>query len=163
MEPAVTGWMAHERPFAFESGPIKFADDSTRFLHGSPQIPALYAAEAGYEIINEIGVDRIREKSLRQTERIFQLCDQYGYRTQTPREPELRGGTVVADVPYGDAVVKELTARDILVDYRPGAGIRMSPHFYTTDSEIESTFEVIESILKSGSYEKHLQKRGSQY
>ncbi len=163
LEPAVTGWMAHEHPFAFETGPIKFAQDSTRFLHGSPQIPALYAAETGYEIINRIGVSKIREKSLRQTGLIFDLCDRNGHQARTPREPERRGGTVVVDIPDGDAVVKELTARNILADYRPGAGIRISPHFYTLDSEIETTFEHIRDILKTKAHEKHLQKRGSLY
>jgi kynureninase len=163
LEPAVTGWAAHEHPFAFETGPIHLAQDSTRFLHGTPQISPLYQAQAGYEIINKIGVDKIREKSVRQTERIFGLAEEHGYGTQTPRSVEKRGGTVVIDVPNGDAVLKEMTARNVLADYRPGAGIRISPHFYTLDSEIESTFECIAEILKTKSYEKHLQQRGSLY
>jgi kynureninase len=163
IQPTVTGWMAHEHPFAFETGRIKLASKSTRFLHGSPQIPALFAAEAGYEIINRAGVARIREKSLRQTDLIFRLCDRQEYKIQTPRNPDQRGGTVVIDVPYGDAVVKEMTARNVLADYRPGAGIRVSPHFYTTDSEIVTTIETIREILDTRSYEKHLQQRGSQY
>ena len=163
IEPAVTGWMAHEHPFAFETGPIKYAHNSMRFLHGSPQIPALYGAQGGYEIINEIGVDQIRKKSLRQTEMIFALCDQQGYTTHTPRDPDQRGGTVVVDVPYGDAVLKELTAQNVLADYRPDAGIRISPHFYTLDSEIETTFHIMKQILETRSYEKHLQKKGSLY
>ncbi len=163
MEPTVTGWVAHEHPFAFEPGPIQYANDSMRFLHGSPQIPVLYAAEPGYDIINRAGVDRIRRKSLQQTTRMITLCDQRDFKVQTPRDPEKRGGTIVVDVPYGDAVVKELTARNILVDFRPRAGIRISPHFYTLDSEIDDTFEAIDEILKSKSYEKHLQQRGSLY
>ena len=163
IEPAVTGWMAHEHPFAFDNGPIRYAENSMRFLHGSPQIPALYAAEAGYEIINEIGVSRIREKSIRQTEMMFQLCEKYGYKTQTPREPDRRGGTVVVDLPHGDAILKEMTERNVLADYRPDAGIRISPHFYTLDSEIEHTFEVIEEIQTNKSFEKHLQHQGSAY
>jgi kynureninase len=163
IEPAVTGWMAHEHPFAFETGPIHYAGNSMRFLHGSPQIPALYAAEAGYEVINEIGVSKIREKSLHQTEKIFQMCDQRGYKTQTPRDPQRRGGTVVVDLPNGDAVLKEMTAQNVLADYRPEGGIRISPHFYTLDSEIDHTFDVIDRILKTRSFEKHLQQRGSLY
>jgi kynureninase len=163
LEPAVTGWVAHEHPFAFQTGPIRYADNSTRFLHGSPQIPVFYAARAGYEIVNEAGVENIRRKSLRQTDFIFRVCDKNGYKTQTPRDPEKRGGTVVVDVPMGDAVVKEMSARNVLVDYRPGAGIRISPHLYTLDSEIETTFDVIQDILKTKSYEKHLQERGSRY
>lgn len=163
LEPSVTGWVAHRHPFAFEAGPIQYADGSMRFLHGSPQIPALYAAEAGYELIGDIGIKAIRAKSLQQTKKIFDLCERYGFRVQTPREPEHRGGTVVVDVPSGDAVVKELTARNVLTDYRPGAGIRISPHFYTLDSEIETTFDEIQDILESKSYEKHLKQRGSLY
>jgi kynureninase len=163
LEPSVTGWVAHRDPFAFETGPIQYADGSMRFLHGSPQIPALYAAEAGYELIREIGIESIRAKSLQQTQKIFDLCDRYGFRVQTPRNPEHRGGTVVVDVPSGDAVVKELTARNVLTDYRPGAGIRISPHFYTLDSEIETTFHEIQAILESKSYQKHLEQRGSLY
>jgi len=163
IEPSVTGWMAHEHPFAFETGPIKYAENSMRFLHGSPHIPALYSAEAGYEIINDIGVEKIREKSLRQSELIFRYCDQYGFTTQTPRNPERRGGTVVIDVPFADAVLKEMTARNVLADYRPGAGIRISPHFYTLDSEIESTLHMIDEILKTKAYEKHLDHKGSLY
>jgi kynureninase len=163
IEPSVTGWVAHEHPFAFETGPIKYAANSMRFLHGSPQIPALYAAESGYELINEVGIPRIRENSLRQTEILFKLCERYDFKVQTPRTPEMRGGTVVVDVPYGDAVVKELTARNVLTDYRPGAGIRISPHFYTLDSEVESAFGQINDILVTKSYEKHLQARGSLY
>ncbi len=163
IQPSVTGWVAHEHPFAFETGPIKYANDSMRFLHGSPQIPVLYAAEPGYDIINRAGVDRIRKKSVQQTSRMIELCDQRKFKVQTPRDAEKRGGTIVVDVPYGDAVVKELTAHDILVDYRPGAGIRISPHLYTLDSEIDHTFEAIDEILKTKSYEKHLQQRGSLY
>lgn len=163
LEPTVTGWVAHEHPFSFEPGPIQYASGATRFLHGSPQIPVLYAAESGYEILGEIGVDRIRAKSLRQTSLIFEICDRHGWPVRTPRDPERRGGTVVVDIPSGDAVVKELAARDVLADYRPGAGIRISPHFYTTDEEILKTFEIIDEIVASRLYEKHLTQRGSQY
>jgi kynureninase len=67
LEPKTTGWMAHEHPFAFETE-MHYAPNVTRFLHGSPAIPALYAAESGYRIINSIGVNAIREKSVRQTQ-----------------------------------------------------------------------------------------------
>ncbi|HSP07277.1 MAG TPA: hypothetical protein VLR94_08875, partial [Acidobacteriota bacterium] len=131
--------------------------------HGSPQIPALYAAEPGYEIIGEVGVPAIREKSVRQTSRIFEICDAHGWPVRTPREVNRRGGTVVVDIPNGDAVVKEMAVRNVLADYRPGAGIRISPHLYTTEDDITSTFETIEDIVKTRAYEKHLQQRGSQY
>jgi kynureninase len=139
LEPAATGWMAHESPFAFESGRIRYASDAFRFLNGTPNVPALYSARSGYEIVAEIGVPAIREKSVRQTQRLIALADEAGFAVNTPRDPEKRGGVVIFDVPDGQAVTKELARREVLVDYRPGAGIRVAPHFYTSDEELERT------------------------
>jgi len=148
LEPKVTGWMAHKRPFEFEPGQIEYADDASRFLTGTPAIPALYAARSGYEIINQIGVPAIREKSLRQTQRLMELAEEAGFPVNTPRNPLHRGGTVTVDVPDGKAVTQELLRRDILVDYRPGAGIRIAPHFYTTDEEIDIVVSQILEICR---------------
>ena len=103
----------------------------TRFVQ-----PALYCARPGLQIISEIGVDRIRQKSKRQTARLIALADQRGWRVNTPRDPERRGGTVSIDMPSAREVCAELIARNILVDYRPNAGVRLSPHFYNTDEEL---------------------------
>ena len=156
LEPQVTGWMAHQAPFAFEPGEITYADDIHRFLHGSPAIPSLYAVESGYDIINEVGVERIRRKSIRQTTRLIALADEQGWRVNSPRDPAKRGGTVVVDVPQAAAVVQELARRSVLVDFRPGAGIRIAPHFYTTDEELEITIREIKDILDTKAYTKHL-------
>jgi kynureninase len=107
----------------------------------------LYSARSGYEIVREVGVERIREKSLRQTARLMELADAAGFRVNTPRDPAKRGGVVVLDVPDGAAVTKELARREVLVDYRPGAGIRVAPHFYTTDEEVERTVAEIKDIV----------------
>lgn len=147
--PAATGWMAHRAPFEFQPGPIEFADDATRFLNGTPAIPALYAAMSGYEIVAEIGVDRIRAKSLRQTQRLIELAEDAGLRFNGIRDTTQRGGVVIFDVPNGKEVTAELLRRDILVDYRPGAGIRIAPHFYTTDEELEFTIHSIRSIANT--------------
>jgi kynureninase len=149
LEPAATGWMAHESPFGFEGGPVRYSRDIFRFLNGTPNIPAMYAARSGYEIVGEIGVPAIREKSVRQTEHLIQLALQAGFRVNSPRDPAQRGGTVVIDVPDGKAVTAELARREILVDYRPQAGIRIAPHFYTADEEIEHTIRAIRSIVAS--------------
>lgn len=146
LEPAATGWMAHESPFGFEPGPVRYSHDIFRFLNGTPNIPAMYAARSGYEIVGEIGVPAIREKSVRQTERLIQLALEAGFRVNSPRDSSRRGGTVVIDVPNGKAVIQELTRREILVDYRPQAGIRVAPHFYTTDEEIDHTIREIRAI-----------------
>ncbi|MGE0682279.1 MAG: aminotransferase class V-fold PLP-dependent enzyme [Candidatus Binatia bacterium] len=156
LEPQVTGWMAHKSPFAFEPSEIAYADDMHRFLHGSPAIPTLYAADSGYDIINEIGVERIRAKSIHQTTRLIELAEEQGWRINSPRETKKRGGMIVVDVPHAAAVVQELERREVLVDFRPGAGIRIAPHFYTKDEELDITIREIRIILDTKAYEQHL-------
>ena len=146
LEPAATGWMAHRAPFDFEGSSIDFASDAFRFLNGTPNVPALYSARSGYEIIGEIGVQNIREKSIRQTQRLIDLADEAGLPVCTGRDPKLRGGVVILDVPNGKEVTKELARREVLVDFRPQAGIRIAPHFYTSDDELEHTVAEIRSI-----------------
>jgi kynureninase len=148
LEPAFTGWMAHEQPFEFAGGPMRYAGDAYRFMNGTPNVPALYAARTGYEIVNQIGVPAIREKSLRQTQRLMDLADEAGIRVNTCRTPELRGGVVTLEVPNGREVVKELERREVLADYRPGAGIRVAPHFYSTDEDVERTVAEIRQIVR---------------
>jgi kynureninase len=136
LQPKTTGWMAHEHPFAFETE-MHYAPNITRFLHGSPAIPALYAAESGYRIINEIGVAAIREKSLRQTQYLIKLAEEAGFQVTSPKDPAQRGGTITVWDDNAAAITKELIRREFIVDYRPGAGVRISPHFYTKDEELE--------------------------
>jgi kynureninase len=155
LEPRLTGWMAHKDPFAFVVGPTEYADNIYRFLNGSPNVPGMYAAMSGYEIINEVGVENIREKSIRQTTRLIGLAEEAGFRVNCPKDASVRGGTVVIDVPFGQQVTKELLRRDFLVDYRPGAGIRVAPHFYTKDEELGLTVEEIKRILETKAYEQH--------
>ena len=147
LQPAATGWMAHGRPFEFEGGAIDFAPDAFRFLNGTPSIPAIYSARSGYEIINEIGVEAIRGKSVRQTQRLIELADEAGIAVRSCRDPGQRGGVVILDVPNGKQVTQELARREVLVDYRPQAGIRIAPHLYTTDEEIDHTIHEIRSIM----------------
>ncbi|MCU1235070.1 MAG: Kynureninase [Candidatus Solibacter sp.] len=150
LQPAATGWMAHEEPFAFAGGPIRYTSDIFRFLNGTPNVPGMYAAESGYQIVNEVGVPAIREKSVRQTTMLIELAEEAGFAIRTCRNPAERGGVVVIDVPDGYQVTKELARREILVDYRPQAGIRVAPHFYTTDEEIHHTVSEIRSIVSAG-------------
>jgi len=149
MRPRVTGWAAHRAPFAFDPEPMDYAADACRFLNGTPAIPALYAARAGYEIILEAGVERIRAKSMRQTGRLIELAQEAGFPVRTPLDPGRRGGTVTIDVPRGQEITAELSRRDFLVDYRPGGGIRISPHFYTTDDELELVIREIAALPAS--------------
>jgi kynureninase len=152
LTPALTGWQAHARPFAFEPE-MEYADDAFRWLTGTPVIPALYAAVEGPRIVKRAGVERIRAKSMRQTARLIELADARGYRVTAPRNPEQRGGTVAFDVPHGYEVSETLLANDVLVDYRPNAGIRVAPHFYTSDEELERVVAMIDDILATGAWQ----------
>lgn len=146
LRPAATGWMAHRHPFEFASGPIDFAEDAFRFLNGTPGIPALYSARSGYEIVNQIGIEAIRAKSLRQTQRLIDLADEAGFPVRSCRDAESRGGVVVLDVPNGEEITRELGRREVLVDYRPNGGIRIAPHFYTADDELDRVIDEIQSV-----------------
>ncbi len=154
LEPTYTGWQAHARPFGFEEE-MEYAPGAARFLTGTPNVPAHYAGTAGYDLVEEIGVARIRENSLRQTQLLIELADQAGFEVRSPREPERRGGTVTMNVPEFPAVHAELTAREILCDFRPGAGIRLGPHYFTTDEEIGFAIAQIADILETGAYRRH--------
>lgn len=149
LEPAAIGWQAHCMPFDFAGGPIDYASDAFRFLSGTPNIPGLYSARAGYRIIQQIGAAAIRAKSVRQTTRLIELADDAGITVRSERDPARRGGVVILDVPDGMRVTSELMRRQVIVDYRPGAGIRISPHFYTTDDELECTIHQLTDILRS--------------
>ena len=155
LEPRTTGWMAHEAPFAFESGTIRYAPGIARFLHGSPAIPALYAAQSGYSIINEIGVERIRAKSLRQTARLIALAEEAGFRVTSPADSARRGGTITIADDHAAAVTAELIRREFIVDYRPGAGVRISPHFYTRDEELDLVIREMKNIRDTRAYAVH--------
>jgi kynureninase len=149
LEPALIGWAAHAEPFEFATGPIVYADGPERFQSGTPNVPSLYSARSGYEIVGEIGVPAIRETSLRLTRRIMDHAARQGYRMNTPNDDAVRGGAVILDVPSGDIVSRELIGRDVIVDYRPGAGIRIAPHFYNTDADIDRAMAVLDEIVRT--------------
>ena len=137
IRPSFVGWAAHESPFAFDTGPVRYAASPERFQSGTPNVPSLYSARAGYEIVGEIGVPAIRERSLALTRRLIAAARAAGFRLNTPDDDRERGGSVIVDVPEGAAVADALIRRGIIVDHRPGAGIRIAPHFYNTEAEID--------------------------
>jgi kynureninase len=155
LEPTATGWQAHEHPFAFEEE-MRYASGAARFLTGTPNVPAHYAGTAGYDLIEEIGVDRIRENSLRQTGLLIELADAAGFEVASPRDAHRRAGTVTVRVPEFPAVHRELSERQILCDFRPDAGIRLGPHYFTTDAEIRHVVAQIGEIVETGAFERHL-------
>ncbi len=157
LRPSITGWLAHQRPFNFEVGAIDPREDLFRFLNGTPHIPALHACQPGLDIIAQVGIERIRAKSQRQTERLIEGALARGWKVNTPRNAAERGGTVSIECPHAKEVMRELLAREIMVDYRPAAGVRLSPHFYNRDEEIDFALAQMEEILASRAWERHLQ------
>jgi kynureninase len=155
LSPSLTGWIAHRRPFAFETGAIDAREDSFRYLNGTPHIPALFACQPGLEILNQVGIHAIREKSTRMTARLIEGAKSRGWKVNTPENPAERAGTVSVECPHAYEVCQELLAREILVDYRPKAGVRISPHFYNRKEECDFTIAQMEEILKTGAWEKH--------
>ncbi len=151
LEPTFTGWQAHARPFAFEPEQ-EYASGAARFLTGTPNVPALYAASAGYDIIEEVGVERIRERSVQQTTLLVELLERAGFEVASPADPDRRGGTVVVRTPELESVHRELDAREIVCDFRPDAGIRLGPHFFNTDDELRFAAAQIAEIVESGAY-----------
>jgi len=147
LRPAVVGWAGHAEPFGFETGAIRYAEGIERFQSGTPNVPSLYSARAGYEIVGEIGVPAIRTRSLELTGRIIEAAGRHGWKLNTPTSDAGRGGSVVIDVPNGAAVTEELLRRQVIVDYRPNAGVRIAPHFYSTEEEIDRAMETIAELV----------------
>ncbi|MCC7043240.1 MAG: aminotransferase class V-fold PLP-dependent enzyme [Acidobacteria bacterium] len=147
LEPALVGWAAHRRPFDFAVGAIEYADGLERFQSGTPNVPTFYSARAGYRLVHEVGLDRIRAHSLALTRRVMDHADARGWRVRTPRADAARGGTVTIDLPNGESIARALIAREVIVDSRPGAGIRMAPHYYTSVDEIELALGVLDELV----------------
>jgi kynureninase len=156
LEPAFVGWQGHARPFAFEPE-LEYAAGARRFLTGTPNVPALYAATAGYDVVEEVGVPRIRERSLALTQLLIDLCDEAGLEVVSPRAPERRGGTVTVATPDHAACHRELGERGIVCDFRPDpmGGIRLGPHFFNTGDEVRHAVSELADIVASGAWERH--------
>ncbi|HVF58592.1 MAG TPA: aminotransferase class V-fold PLP-dependent enzyme [Thermoanaerobaculia bacterium] len=147
LAPALTGWQADEEPFAFRPGPIRPAAGAWRFLTGTPNVPALYACRPGYRIVAAVGARRIRERSLALTGRLVDAALAAGFEVRSPRDPERRGGTVTVWHPDGERLCRELLAREVVCDFRPGAGVRLAPHFYTSEDECDRAIELLAALV----------------
>jgi kynureninase len=145
-QPRVTGWFGHQLPFAFTMPEQRYADSIWRYMAGTPAVGALYQARAGHEIIGEIGARAIREKNQRQTQRVVELVDAREFKLNSPRDPDQRAGFVAFDFTGAADICRELNRHRFFCDHRPGVGIRVSPHFYTRDEEIDLFFEAIDAI-----------------
>ncbi len=159
LKPRLTGWFAHQNPFLF-APKMEYAKGSFRFLAGTPPIPSLYTARPGLKIIKDTGISQIRNKSLRQTALIIQKAKERGFGLFTPEEDDLRGGAVSISLPHAFSVKQALVKRGVKVDFRKGLKkepdvIRVAPHFYNKDEEIETLFEEIDDILKKEEFKRY--------
>ncbi|MGO9713513.1 MAG: aminotransferase class V-fold PLP-dependent enzyme [Polyangiaceae bacterium] len=150
LRPMSTGWFSHAEPFAFDMGPMRYASDVWRMIGGTMPVPALYTARAGWEMLERIGVKAVRAKSLRQTSLLRAQVEARGFTVNTPAHDEARGGTICFDFPGAEAVSRELSERKFFHDYRPKCGLRVSPHYYTTDGEITAFLEELDKVKASG-------------
>ncbi len=164
LQPKITGWAGHAAPFAFELGEQRFAGDVRRMLNGSPAVPALLAATAGYETILEVGVERIHQHSVLLTEWLRQELLSRGFDVTSPPDPQRRGGSLtvkLASDEHGPAFVAALEQRGVLVDHRPDAGLRVSPHFYTKLDELKRFSELLVELRSSGAWRAHVDSKKS--
>jgi kynureninase len=148
--PRVTGWFGNEAPFAFTMPDQTYAESIWRYMGGTPAVAALYQARAGQTIVGEIGVRRIREKSLVMTQRCIDWVDELGLKLNSPRPAAIRGGSVVFDFVGSADVCRELNRRKFFCDHRPTAGIRIAPHFYTKAEEIDLLFTEVKKLRGGG-------------
>ena len=158
LNPMVTGWFAHQNPFGFDVEKLELREDAYRLMNGTPGIASLHAIQPGVDIVAEVGVAAIREKSMRQTRLIIELADELGYEVVSPRDASVRAGTVTVNPPHAYEVSCELLSRNIKIDFRPKAGIRIAPHFYNCDDEVRGAMSTIVEILADGSWQRHQQQ-----
>ncbi len=147
LTPRLTGWVAHAEPFAFAAAPMRYVDSVRRFAQGTPGIPALYSVLPGLQIIEETGVNTIQAESQRRTEWMIDFALEHGWRVNSPRDVNQRGGSVMVYVDDGPAMVTRLNDRKVFVDCRPGVGLRVSPHFFNTDEEVREAMEILAELI----------------
>ena len=147
LQPKLTGWVAHAAPFNFAAPPINYDSSVRRFAQGTPSIPALYSVLPGLQIIEEVGVDTCRAESERRTEWMIDFALSRGWKVNSPRDVNQRGGSVMVYVEDGPGMVQRLNERGVFVDCRPGVGLRMSPHFFNTDEEVREAMAILAELV----------------
>jgi kynureninase len=147
LQPRLTGWVAHAAPFDFAAPPMRYDSSVRRFAQGTPSIPSLYSVLPGLQIIEEVGVRTIRAESERRTQWTIDFALERGWRINSPRDVNQRGGSVMIYVDDGPAMVKRLAERKVFVDCRPGVGLRLSPHFFNTDEEVLEAMEILAELI----------------
>jgi kynureninase len=147
LRPRLTGWVAHDAPFEFASAPMRYARSVRRCAQGTPSVPALYSAIPGLDIIASVGLEQIAAESQRRTQLMIDFARERRWTINTPLEHEKRGGSVMIGVDDAQTVAEQLAQRHVVVDCRPGAGLRISPHFFNTDEEVEEALLTLAGLI----------------
>jgi kynureninase len=150
LRPSAVGWISHREPFAFDWDAIDYAPGIGRFAGGTPNVPAAYAAAAGYQAIVDVGIGQIRERSQGLTQLVVDAALECGIDVLSPVDPSRRGGHVTLDPGDPARISEELIRRGFIVDFRPGSGIRIGPHFFTAADECRAVIDEIEVIRNGG-------------
>lgn len=147
LEPAVTGWFGTAEPFSFDTEHLTYHATARRFEHGTPPAPVFFLAQGGLDIVNEVTPERIRARQGELTDRVIDRADELGLPVRTPRERTARGGVVNVGV-GADAgkICHALLGRDVCTDFR-GDGLRISPHFFNTEDDVDRCFEELRALL----------------
>lgn len=148
LRPADVGWFGHARPFDFAFDSIEYAGGAERFAGGTPGVPSAYAALPGYTAVRDIGLQRIRERSLSLTQPLVEGALARGWQVNSPVDPAQRGGHVAIDPGESQRVHDELIRRGFVVDHRPGTGLRIGPHFYNSAEECAAVLDEIDAIRR---------------
>jgi selenocysteine lyase/cysteine desulfurase len=147
LEPAVTGWFATREPFSFDLERLEYHPSARRLEHGTPPAPVVFLAQGGMDVIAEVTPERIRARQGELTDHIIAWADELGLPVRTPRDREARGGVVNVGVgPEAERICHGLLDRDVCTDHR-GDGLRISPHFFNTEEDIDRCFDELRSLL----------------
>lgn len=140
-EPIDVGWFSHADPFEFDIKNFRYAENALRFWGGTPSVLPFVLACTGVNTIQTIGVNNIRSHNLTLTSQIVNALPP-GYAV-TPEQPELRGGTLVLNMgKKTERVVEQLHQSKVRFDTR-NSGIRLSPHIYNTQAQMDSVLRCI--------------------
>ncbi|HBE24096.1 MAG TPA: hypothetical protein DDW33_00225 [Ktedonobacter sp.] len=148
LQPTIAGWFGHRDQFQFKTQEFEFRPEATRVELGTPAVPTIYTANGGLDIVQEISVEQICERTRYLTNDLIAQVREHGWKVRAPLEPERRSSIVMLEIEHPEEVVKALLARNIITDSRPGL-LRISPYFYNTIEENALVIQAIAEIMES--------------
>jgi kynureninase len=147
LEPTVTGWFGTAEPLSFDLQELAYHPTARRMEHGTPPAPVMFLARGGLEVISEVGVERIRERQKQLTAHVIARSDEMGLPVRTPRDADARGGVVNVGVgPSAGDICHALLAQNVCTDFR-GDGLRISPHFFNSETDVDRCFDELSKLL----------------